>query len=254
MNTEIIQWATNDKSFEQGLILYMRLGLNMAFKHVLNRQGQNTATSSVLKEQLGILSGMNSIAFQLLLDKPLIKKENPSNSVAPLKIEEADNVSYPVVLVKSIKLREEFPFLKENNCPDELKILVTDMLSTYDNYFNSHPQLFQASSMAELLKTEQFTVMNFLANREIWDEMNYYKINGKILGKHPIFKKNDLDKVISRLSVNELHAKRSNLINGINRINLQLKSKDQSHLRLERMDKLSLKTIELALVNKYLNL
>ena len=38
----------------------------------------------------------------------------------------------PETVRKAIRFREEFPFLRQPDCPDELKVLVADMFSAYD--------------------------------------------------------------------------------------------------------------------------
>ena len=93
----------------------------------------------------------------------------------------------PINVKRSIKLRDEFPFLKQKNCPGILKELVADMLTAYDNYTEAHPLLINTSDKKELEALSKEVVENYLENRQIWEELNHYKKTGKILGKHPIF-------------------------------------------------------------------
>jgi hypothetical protein len=77
--------------------------------------------------------------------------------------------------------------LRQNDCPPELKILVADMLTAYDQYKQGHACLFTARTHEEIQKAARDTVENFLENRRIWKELNHYKEKGVILGEHPIF-------------------------------------------------------------------
>lgn len=49
----------------------------------------------------------------------------------------------PETVRKAIRFREEFPFLRQPDCPDELKVLVADMFSAYDLYQESHRMLVE---------------------------------------------------------------------------------------------------------------
>jgi len=157
-------------------------------------------------------------------------------------------ISEPVK--KSIKLREEFPFLKDPSCPDEFKILVSDMITAYEKYKESHEALFSASTDEELLKSCQDTVENYLENREIWDELNHYKQTGEILGTHPIFKLK-LQKIqIADLSLEDLIKRDDTLKKAISRVNKQLTDEDKPHLTESRTLSLKAKNYELSEVAK----
>jgi len=93
----------------------------------------------------------------------------------------------PDNIKRSIKLREEFPFLKQKTCPGVLKELVADMLTAYDAYIQGHSKLVEGSSAEEIAELSKSVVENYLENREIWDELNHFKTTGTLLGKHPIF-------------------------------------------------------------------
>ena len=58
---------------------------------------------------------------------------------------------------------------------------------SYDLYKEGHASLFTARTHDEISNASRDTVENYLENRKIWNEFNYYKQKGIILGKHPIF-------------------------------------------------------------------
>ena len=61
------------------------------------------------------------------------------------------------------------------------------MLTAYDAYKDAHKSLFDATAFEQIHQASRDTVENYLENRRIWDELNYYKLNGSLLAKHPIF-------------------------------------------------------------------
>lgn len=108
------------------------------------------------------------------------------------------------------KLRDDFPFLKEEDCPLELKALVTDKINAYEEYVVAHNQLLKHANKEIELSEEQVqeltkkSVEAFELNREIYEELNYYRANGKVLGKHPIFKTLTLKREVNSMSQDAL--------------------------------------------------
>ena len=106
-------------------------------------------------------------------------------------------------------LRDDYPFLSDKNCPDELKVLVADKITAFQTYIEAHAKLVKHSN-GELALTEEElkqvtkdSVENFEANREIFKELDYYKIHGKILGEHPIFRELTLQREVDAMSNKE---------------------------------------------------
>jgi hypothetical protein len=109
-----------------------------------------------------------------------------------------------------LKIRNEFPFLAEESCPDELKILITDKINAYNKYVNAHNTLvkvangeIQMSSQEQDLLTKE-AIENHELNRLIYDELNYYKEKGKILGKHPLFRSLIIKREVESMSMDQL--------------------------------------------------
>lgn len=109
------------------------------------------------------------------------------------KLEEARSryAEAPEPVRKMIRFREKYPFLNSPDCPDELKILVADMFTSYDNYKYAHARLQilpDAESAAAAVADCEKVVNEYLKNREIWEELEYYRENGTILGKAAKFR------------------------------------------------------------------
>lgn len=128
----------------------------------------------------------------------------------------------PEEVRKSIRLREEFPFLATADCPPLLKQLVGHMLDAYDKYRHAHQALFAATTDEDIAELSKTVVDNYIENREIWDELNHFKNHGKILGKHVIFKSTLVEEKVAAMSVVELAKRKETLVKSISRKKNQL--------------------------------
>lgn len=117
----------------------------------------------------------------------------------------------PEPVRKMIRFREKYPFLNEPDCPDILKILVADMFAAYDTYKTAfaHLQLLPDETIAEAAMEAEKVVTAYLANREIWDELEHYKATGEILGKSAKFREIEQAENLAELSDLDLAKKLS---------------------------------------------
>lgn len=108
----------------------------------------------------------------------------------------------PEPVRKMIRFREKYPFLNDPECPDVLKVLVADMVTSYYRYKEAHARLqtFPDEEAAATLAECETVVTEYLKNREIWDELEYYKKNGAILGKAAKFREMEAVEDFSKLS------------------------------------------------------
>jgi hypothetical protein len=118
------------------------------------------------------------------------------------------------------KLREEFPFLNEKDCPDKFKILVADKftaLKAYHAAFNEIQRKKAAGETDGLFELGKTSVENFELNQLIYDELNYYQEHKEILGNHPIFADDMLQKQVDGYSTKEAMKRQGNLRSYISR-------------------------------------
>lgn len=96
----------------------------------------------------------------------------------------------PEPVRKMIRFREKYTFLNRPDCPDILKVLVNDMFAAYDAYKTAfaHLQIIPDETIAEAATAAEKVVTAYLANREIWDELEHYRTTGEILGKAAKFR------------------------------------------------------------------
>lgn len=137
-----------------------------------------------------------------------------------------------------LKLRERFAFLGEADCPDKLKILVSDMLTAWDGFKAGHAALFavtdkdgktDAMDNAVIYELAKETIETFQLNHAIWDELEYYNEHKEVLGNHPIFADDQLKEKVAAMSDVDLVNRQKNVRSYISKENKKLKSaKDEA--------------------------
>ena len=253
MKDQIISWIQGPRNYHQGVAIYYQYGHNNILKQRFNRS-KNETTESLLFTELCRLANISEnaanalprkaksktiiIASQAqseymddsllsLMQKLGIDSASLESEGTPENITNADDLTkdafegarkvfseLPESSRKIIKMREEFPFLRDDNCPVEIKLLVHDMFNDYDKYREAHKNLTEVPETAEieeLYTLAETAVESFLLNREAWDELEYYKANNEILGKHPIMLDYNKNKEIKELSDIDLTKKVNNV-------------------------------------------
>ena len=146
----------------------------------------------------------------------------------------------PETVRKAIRFREEFPFLRQPDCPDELKVLVADMFSAYDLYRESHRMLVETPddvATGETYLWAKTAVENFLENRQMWEELEYYKTNGEILGKAQAMRQAREKQEISSLTDLELSKQLGNAKSNISKGKNELEKAPDEEKRVKAMEK-----------------
>lgn len=170
-------------------------------------------------------------------------------------IEEApDNVK------GGLKLREHFPFLSEADCPDKLKILVADMITAWIQYKENHAELVKVTAEGSektlsdtiLYELAKETIEAFELNHAIWDELEYYKEHGEILGNHPIFADDILKQKVANLTDAKLVTRRNTLRSYISRESKKLEKNPEEDAAVKIRKKIQEYTQELNLVEERL--
>jgi len=202
-------------------------------------------------------SYLTALATQAALVAKEVEKEAMSLPIATTKEEVFTKA--PDDVKEAVKLRNEFPFLNEPNCPDELYILVGRKFSHYSAYVAAHNSLLvlvdkentTAVPMTpeEIFELATAAVVNFEADELIRKEMRHYQDTGKILGEHAIFEERKLKSKIDLMTNPQAVIRKTNLENYIRKNNNKLKdAKNEADI-----DKINTKTksftIELNLLN-----
>jgi transcriptional regulator with XRE-family HTH domain len=259
MKEEIISYLEGPRSFDEGVALYEKFGINRMLKAQFRRMGITSLTAATLMEELRKLAGLTEKEFKNMSRKSHVPAEEKKEIIKKIyaddvleeiadkfgitvdelvsddfvekvtssgeyadKIdeleEELENVkslynNISDTTKKTIRFRESFPFLKEPDCPDILKVLVADMFTAYGKYREAHAQLADMPDDAELQETAKLSeeiVENFLANREIWDELEFYRDNHSLLGKCDKVKELQASEDLKNMSDIDLMTARNN--------------------------------------------
>lgn len=110
-----------------------------------------------------------------------------------------------------LKFRDEYPFLKLESCPAELRILATDKITAYNAYQEKHAQLAQiAVGTLQVTEDEKAQIVaaaveEYEKGEAIKAELDYYRDTNKVLGKHPVFAELALKREIDSMSIEECH-------------------------------------------------
>ena len=170
----------------------------------------NEATLKELADSFGVtVDELVSPDFQervLAMDENADRIEELTDQLDEARSKYAET---PEPVKKMIRFREKYPFLNSPDCPDVLKVLVADMFTSYDNYKAAHArlQVLADDEAAAALADCEKVVTEYLKNREIWDELEYYRENGAILGKAAKFREMEAAEDYTQLSEIDLMKK-----------------------------------------------
>ena len=200
-------------------------GITDLEKMVIVRSEKGKVKSEKLEvsgEELEVKSEKLEVSGEEELKALVLENENLQDEKAELEDEleavneENENIKDELGKLKSLpkidakSIRVEFPFLNDKDCPDELKILMADKITAWNRYLETHAYLQKIETgeveesdehKAELAKE---AIFYFDENQKIYDELNAYQTTGKILGKHPIFKKLQLTREVEAMTAEEL--------------------------------------------------
>ncbi len=189
----IVEYLSGPRCYSDGVALYQRYGLNLRLKRQF-AVDETAATREILLDELRKLAGLTEAEFARLPRLAKVPTLNVSATsvpalMAPDSIEsQYQEVSEPVR--KMIRFREKYPFLNYPDCPDILKVLVADMFTAYGNYKAAFARL-QATGDADAATVAsdcEMVISEYLKNREIWEELEYYRDHGTVLGKAAKFR------------------------------------------------------------------
>lgn len=147
------------------------------------------------------------------------------------------------------RFRDDFPFLRDPDCPQELKILAADKITAHERYIQAHDHLFDCTTLDECYQTARAAIENFQENRSIFTELDYYREHHAILGKHRIFDHLRQLRRLKALNIVELIAEQRRLRLAIWRINDEIKKGTKPHLLTEREQRRSQKEALLTEIN-----
>ena len=204
----VIEWAESGGDFKAGLSLFLTFNRNAFYVRNIEAKGFTRGMETLIsefanktkitaKEILGMIGSARNDSEVRNDSEGLLRSACNDNEGATgdcratlemtgdgAKGRKGDEEK------RQTKLREEFPFLGRKDCPDEMAIVVNKMLTAHDDYRGKRGRLYDVDvNNRELCyETAREILDAYIINRQCWDELNYYKIHGKVLGKLPEFR------------------------------------------------------------------
>jgi len=197
----VIEWAQSGGDFRDGLSLFLTFNRNVFYVRNI--------------EAKGVTRGMETLVSEFAIKTKIaagVIHEMIRNSGGPQKraqIIAPQPAPRPIISERekrTIKLREEFPFLGNKDCPDEMAIVVNKMLTAYDDYRGKRERLYEVNvnDREQCYQTAREILDAYILNRQCWDELNHYKIHGNALGKMPEFKISNMRQKYSKMNTVKL--------------------------------------------------
>ena len=121
----------------------------------------------------------------------------------------------------------------------ELEALASRKFTKYRAYVRLHRKLLDCTSLDECAKVAGELVDNYIDNRLIWQELNWYKEHGTLLGKHPAFAEFRRRKQLNFMPVKELMKRLRQVEMNIWRTKSEMKKADKPHLDAMRRERLA---------------
>lgn len=123
-------------------------------------------------------------------------------------------------VLQGLKIRDEYPFLNDENCPDVFKVLVADKITAYKKYAALHAEALEAADEKDaedkLYELASDAVKAYQLNLDIKDELDHYRdTEGKVLGKHPKLKNLRIAQEIDEMSEADLIKHRTNAMKSL---------------------------------------
>lgn len=134
----------------------------------------------------------------------------------------------------------------------ELEALASRKFNKYHAYVRLHAQLRDCTSLQQCADISRELIDNYIENRMIWQELNYYKEHHALLGKHPAFAEFRRRSELLQLPVKELVRRQRQVESNIWRVKSEIAKGDKPHLNPIRNERLVGYEKELADINRLL--
>lgn len=140
-----------------------------------------------------------------------------------------------------LKLRDEYPFLREESTPQELKALVTDKITAWYDFAEKHEELAKmvensGNTISENGEPNPLAVLckeaidKFKLNADIKKELDFYKVKGKVLGIVPQTKFLKIDQELNDMDPADLVKHRLDAQKNKNKVKNPKNDKEKARL------------------------
>lgn len=243
-----VTWIRSGAPVQRGLeLLYELTGKKKVIEYIKSNTGKE---SQLLETAFCHLLNITIEKFRSVKQQHHEQKSNQkTESPGPSPGREKTTPTHPG------RFRKEFPFLSSPDCPPELKILAADKITAWEKYTKAHKSLFDCTTLEECFEKSHELIQAYLENQRIYEELNYFKERGVVLGKHHVFKAEKRKKILSEASIVELVTLATKTLpHRIWRIESEIKKGDKPHLLGERQQRLEEVKADLSTIKKMLNI
>lgn len=143
------------------------------------------------------------------------KSERKENTLSEAETKFLEALKENEDATAGLKLREEYPFLREESTPQEMKALVTDKITAWYDFAEKHEKLAKmvensGNTISENGEPDPLAVLckeaidKFQLNADIKKELDFYKEKGKVLGIVPQLRFLKIDQELDEMSEADL--------------------------------------------------
>lgn len=254
---KVVIWIRSGAPIKPGVALYASLFPDAGFLAELKKNPE------LNREKLYMtFCDMMDITYQRF--EQIVNEHNGKRSQKPeagsqkpdIGIRESENSNEERNQIRRNRsFRNEWHFLSRPECPPQLKALAADKISCWERYTDAHKQLFDCSSLEECYQVAFTLIENFKENRQIHEELEYYKQHGNVLGEHRIFEQyKRFDELKGKNVIELVGLYQKTLPHKIWRIESEIRKGDKPHLNGEREQRLNEVKAELAEVKRILGI
>lgn len=218
---DLKQWLDDpSRDYYRGVELYNKYGDDVRLKLRVFPQGHFEGNQKLLHYELEkIVQRVNAPKDSYLVSKNVQEEKPEEIQPASEQPTEPEKVLVPVVETTEGYLRKEFPNINYETLPDQLKILVVDRIALFNKAQHARRQMFEADNDDQRGKWARIQAESHIANRAIWEELNYYNESGKILGEHPAFARMKEMERLQAMTKEQLYKKKKNFAPSISKAN-----------------------------------
>lgn len=180
-----------------------------------NQQPMDDATA--FHNELWQHTNTPPLLLNVILDKTDGVNHTLQNTEAKQEIIKEEITKASDLEKASIKIRVQFPFLTREDCPNNYKILVGDLVTAYDNYIAKRKTLFANTTNEDWATLARDVVTQYELRKDIFAELEHFQKTGKVLGKHPLFVRESLKEELVKQTAAYLGKRKDTLERNIRR-------------------------------------
>lgn len=234
MLNDVKQWLEGPRNYEEGVTLYLRYGQNRRLRYVFTHQ-TGSLVMDMLVEQLRIIAGISETAMRCMQRRAARASARSTALPAGKTSQQASGET-----MARIRFRERFPFLSDTDCPDVLKVAVADLFTAYGKYRDGHAALVAMTDDApsgQSLDLCRQVVDNYLTDRAIMAELDYYAKHHELLGEAAVVRRFIEQKGLDSLSDADLIKQRASAAANLSKAKKRLAASDDDHQAAALLDK-----------------